>query len=473
VRVSATPHPSVPIVRFLGGARTVTGSRFLVETPSARVLVDCGLFQGEKELRLRNWRDFPVPPSSIDAVALTHAHVDHSGYLPALVKQGFEGPIFATRSTLELCRIVLPDSGHLQEEDAAYANRKGYSKHAPALPLYSEADALRALERFCAVAFDEEVEIAAGVSARFRRAGHILGSAAIALSIDGNPPRRLVVSGDLGRGNHPVLRPADPPPEADAILIESTYGDRLHPHPTAVVAFEEAILRTVARGGSVVIPAFAVDRTEVILLELKRLRREGRIPDLPIYVDSPMALAALGVYRNAVASRTDEVLAEFASADGDPFDPGRLIEAHGTAESRAINQQHFPCIIISASGMATGGRVLHHLANRLPDPRNTIVLPGFQASGTRGRSLQEGAHSIKLLGRYVPVRAEILDLPAFSVHADRDELLAWLASAEKPPEIVYVVHGEPEAAESLSNAIERELGVPSVVPRDGECVRLR
>lgn len=469
--ISATPRPSVPILRFLGAAGTVTGSRFLLDAPRARVLVDCGLFQGEKALRLRNWSEFPVPPASIDAVVLTHAHVDHAGYLPALVRQGFAGPVFATAATRALCQIVLPDSGHLQEEDAAYANRKGFSKHTPALPLFSEADARATVERIRACAFDRPVEVAPGIRARFSHAGHILGAASVALEVDGASSRRLVVSGDLGRGSHPLLRDPAPPPEADVLLVESTYGDRRHPPASSLATFAEAIVRTAARGGSVVIPAFAVDRTEVVLLELRRLVREGRIPSLPVHVDSPMALAALDVYRDAIAEGSDEIKPGF-HGDGDPFDPGHLIEAHSIAESRAINDQRFPCIIISASGMATGGRVLHHLASRLPDPRNTVILPGFQAAGTRGRSLLEGARTVKLLGRYVPVRAEVLDVSAFSVHADQAELLGWLRRAPRPPEMIHVVHGEPESATALESAIERELGWPAAVARDLECVRL-
>lgn len=469
--ISTTPRPSVPILRFLGAAGTVTGSRYLIDAPRARVLVDCGLFQGEKALRLRNWSAFPVDPASIDAVVLTHAHVDHAGYLPALVKQGFSGPIFATHATRALCRIVLPDSGRLQEEDAAYANRKGFSKHTPALPLYSEADAALAVERFRTVPFDRPVEIAPGFRARFTHAGHILGAASIALDIDGAAARRLVVSGDLGRGRHPLLRGPAPPPEADAILVESTYGDRQHPPASSLAAFEEAIARTVERGGSIVIPAFAVDRTELVLLELRRLVRAGRIPSLPVYVDSPMALAALDVYRTAIAEGSAEIKPGFRG-DGDAFDPGRLIEAHSVTDSRAINEQRTPCIILSASGMATGGRVLHHLANRLPDPRNTVILPGFQAVGTRGRSLLDGARTVKILGRYVPIRAEVVGVSAFSVHADQTELLAWLRSAPRAPEMVYVVHGESDAATAFERAIERGLGWPATVARDLECVRL-
>lgn len=471
---SAKLHPSVPILRFLGAAGTVTGSRFLVETPRARVLVDCGLFQGLKPLRLRNWEPFPVEPDSIDAVVLTHAHVDHCGYLPALVKQGFQGPVFATPGTHALCRIVLPDSGHLQEEDASYANRKGFSKHSPALPLFTEDDAWRALDLFAPQPFHAWFDAADGVRVRFQRAGHILGAASALLEIataGASAPRRLLASGDLGRPQHPILRPPDPPPEADAILIESTYGDRAHESVESDGAFEQAISRTAARGGRVVIPAFAVDRTEVVLLELRRLMDEGRIPRLPVFVDSPMALAALALYRDAMRKSSPEVRPDFRG-DDDPFDTGRLVEVRSVEESKATLAYRMPLIVISASGMATGGRVLHHLAHVLPDSRNTVILPGYQAEGTRGRALADGAHAVKMHGRYVPVRAEVLSLPLFSVHADRSELLAWLRSAQKAPDVVYVVHGEPSASAAFETLVERELGVVATVPRDGEKVRL-
>ena len=467
-------RPGVPLLRFLGAAGTVTGSRFLVDGPRARVLVDCGLFQGLKPLRLRNWEPFPVEPETIDAVVLTHAHVDHCGYLPALVKNGFRGPVFATPYTEGLCRIVLPDSGHLQEEDASYANRKGFSKHSPALPLFTEEDAWRALDRFQTKPFGVDFEAAPGVRVRFQRAGHILGAASVRLELDvpgASAPRRVLVSGDVGRPFHPILRPPDPPGEADAILVESTYGDREHEPLEPDGAFEQAIARTAARGGRIVIPAFAVDRTEVLLLALRDLMQAGRIPQLPVFVDSPMALAALALYREAMRKGSPEVRPEFRG-DGDPFDPGHLVEVRSVEESKATLAHRMPLIVISASGMATGGRVLHHLAHVLPDPRHCVILPGYQAEGTRGRALAEGARAVKMHGRHVPVRAEVLSLPAFSVHADQSELVDWLRGAKPAPEVVYVVHGEASASATLESVVERQLGVVAAVPRDGETVRL-
>lgn len=463
--------PGAPLLRFLGATQTVTGSRFLVDTPHARVLVDCGLFQGLKDLRERNWAAFPVDPASIDAVLLTHAHVDHSGYLPALARNGFRGPVFATRGTIALSRIVLPDCGHLQEEDAAYANRKGYSKHVPALPLYTEDDARRVLAQLREVAFDQSTEVAPGIRAVFRPSGHILGAATLHLEIDGSRRSSLVFSGDLGRPRHPILRPPSPCPGADVIVSESTYGDRCHEDVDSMRRFEETIVRTAARGGVVVLPSFAVDRTEVILFHLRRLVRAGRVPNLPVYVDSPMALASLAVYRQAIAEGSPEVQPELAREE-DPFDPGRLVEAHKAEQSKAINERSGPLIVISASGMATGGRVLHHLLRRLPDERNTVLLAGFQAAGTRGRTLLDGARSIKMLGCYVPVRAEVVHVPAFSVHADQTEITDWLRGAPRPPSAVFFVHGEPEATASLHALVERELGWNAVVPRFGENVRL-
>jgi metallo-beta-lactamase family protein len=462
---------TVPLLRFLGATGTVTGSRFLLETPRARVLIDCGLYQGLKPLRLRNWSPFPVDPATIDAVALTHAHLDHSGYLPGLARLGFRGPVFATAGTQALAGIVLPDSAHIQEEDASYANRKGYSKHTPALPLYTGADAERVLEQFRVVSFFQATEIAPGVRATFLPAGHILGSAMILLTIDGPRPRTVLCSGDLGRPQHPILVPPTDPPAADVILVESTYGDREHEDAAALQRFEEAIVRTVERGGTVVIPSFAVDRTEVLLLHLRHLVQAGRVPNLPVYVDSPMALAALTVYRRAIVEAGIEIRPGFG-AGGDPFDPGHLIEAHTVEESIAINDAGAPIIIISASGMASGGRVLHHLARCLPDPRNTVLLVGFQAEGTRGRSLADGARELKMLGRYVGVRAEVVSVPAFSVHADRREIVAWLRRAPRAPETTFVIHGEPQAATALHDAIEHELGWTAAVPRYLENVRV-
>ena len=469
--MSTVKRPSAPLLRFLGAAETVTGSRFLVDTPRARILVDCGLFQGLKPLRLRNWDPFPVDPATVDAVVLTHAHLDHTGYLPTLTRNGFQGKIFATAGTEALSRIILPDSGYLQEEDAAYANRKGYSKHAPALPLYTEEDAERTLQHFAAVPFDTPVKVAPKIKATFRPAGHILGSATITLELEGGRKRTVMFSGDLGRPKHPILRPPAPPPEADIMVVESTYGNRRHEDTESLQRFEDAIIRTAARGGSVIIPAFAVDRTEVILFHLQHLTRTNRIPAMPVYVDSPMALATLATYRQALATGSPEVAPQLANAPA-PFDPGHLIEARSVAQSMAINEQRYPSIIISASGMATGGRVLHHLAHRLPDHRNTVILVGFQTEGTRGRLLLEGARAIKMLGRYIPVRAEIVNVPAFSVHADQREMLNWLRKIPHEPEIVFIVHGEQDAATALHEKIKTDLGWTAAVPRHLEQVRL-
>lgn len=469
----AHPHarPKVPVLTFLGAAGTVTGSRFLVDTPEARVLVDAGMFQGLKDLRLRNWQPFPVPPSSIDAVAVTHAHIDHVGYLPVLARDGLRGPVHATAGTGELAGIVLPDSGHLQEEEAAYANRKGFSKHRPALPLYTEEDARWSLRLFTPQAYDEEVEIAPGVHLTFRPAGHILGSATATLRLADAGDRRIVFSGDLGRPRHPLLRPPAPIGAADIVVTESTYGDRRHDDAGAMDRLAEAITRTARRGGTVLIPAFAVDRTEVVLFHLRRLAAEGRIPRLPVYVDSPMALAALRVYRKALADGQPELLPDLSLLH-DPFDAGDVHEVRDVMESKALADLRGPSIIVSASGMASGGRVVHHLARLATSHRNTVLLAGFQAPGTRGRLLADGVRQLKMLGRYVTVRAEVVDLQGFSVHADQTELLAWLETATPPPEIVYVVHGEPAAADALRHHVDRRLGLTAVVPRQGERVRL-
>lgn len=463
-------NPASPLLHFLGAAGTVTGSRFLVEDAGTRVLVDCGLFQGHKELRLRNWAPFPVDPSSIDAVVLTHGHLDHVGYLPALARDGFTGPVWCTPYTAELARIVLEDSARLQEEEAAYANRKGYSKHKPALALYTSDDAALALSLLQPVPLHHDMTVADGVEVRLGNAGHILGSATVSLHLQ-RSDRRLLFTGDLGRSNHPLLRPPDDPPAADIVVTESTYGNRGHDDEEAAFdAMAEVITRAAERGGTVVIPAFAVDRTEVVLLALGRLMTQGRIPQLPVYADSPMALRVLDVYRDAIAQRSPELRAEL---DADPFaSVGSLQEVHTTAESRALHDLRYPSIIVSASGMATGGRVLHHLNKRLPDHRNAVILAGFQAGGTRGRQLADGARSVKLLGSYVAVRAEILQLNAFSVHADADELVDWLGRLPAAPELAFVVHGEAAAAEALQGRLGDDLDWTAVVPRAGERVRI-
>ena len=454
---------------FLGGAGTVTGSRFLLSGDDRRVLVDCGLFQGLRELRRRNWDAFPVEPGSIDAIVLSHAHLDHCGYLPALVRDGFTGPVHCTEGTARLAGIVLHDSAHLLMEDTEHARRHGYSRHSEPRPLYTDGDVDRAIACVKTTPFDEQREVARGVRAMLQRAGHILGSASVL--IDWDVDHKVLFSGDLGRPQHPLLCPPPPPPPADVVVVESTYGDRAHEPGNAADRLRDAIVRTVRRGGSVVIPAFAVDRTEVILMSLRALRRRGDIPDVPIFVDSPMALAALDVYREALRGHWPELRADIGTSD-DPFDPGNLHELHTVDQSKTLNDPKWPCIIVSASGMVSGGRVLHHLEGLLPDARNTVVLAGYQAIGTRGRDLAEGARTVKIHGRYVPVRAQVVDVPMFSVHADGTEIVDWLGQADRAPDVCYVVHGEPSAAAALRDTIHTQLGWTSVVPRMGERVRL-
>jgi len=467
--------PKARILRFLGGAGTVSGSRFLIESGDTRVLIDCGLFQGLKDLRLRNWERFPVAPETIDAVVLTHAHLDHCGYLPALFKGGFRGRVLCTPGTRELCKVILADSAFIQERDAEFANKHGFSKHEPALPLYGKEHAARVLELFETAPYQQPRAIANGVEIEFHIAGHILGSSIVSVELDDatddRKSRRLAFSGDLGRPDHPLLRPPDPPPDADVLVIESTYGNRTHEDEAVIDRFANVVSRTIGNGGTVLIPAFAVDRTEVLLRLLEQLVRAGRIPETPIYVDSPMALAALKTYRLAIQEGWEEIRPELHGKE-QPFSAGQLVEVRDVEESKKLTASSDAAIVISASGMATGGRVLHHLAARLPDSRNCVILAGFQAAGTRGRNLLEGARTLKLLGRYIPVRAEIVNLTALSVHADRDELIAWAGSAARKPELSFVVHGEPDASESLREALETQLGFPAVVPRQQERIRL-
>ena len=441
-----------PRLRFLGAAGTVTGSRFLVEHTSGRVMVDAGLFQGLRHLRRSNWDPFPVDPHSIDAVVLTHAHIDHSGWLPGLVRDGFNGPIHATERTCDLCRILLPDSAHIQEEQARFANERGFSRHHPALPLYTSADAEAALALLSPVPFDTAFPVTDAIDATLVPAGHILGSASVHLDID-DGRHTVLVSGDLGRGDHPLLVGPTTPPAAQTVLVESTYGDSVHDPPVHDEdALADAVGTTAARGGSVLIPAFAVDRTELLLLLLQRLMRERRIPTLPVFADSPMALSVLEVYRDELGGDID-------------FDPGGgLHQCRSVEQSMAIAGHLGPAIIVSASGMATGGRVLHHLERMLPDPRNTVVLCGFQAAGTRGRSLADGASSVRLHGRDIPVRCTVVQLTSMSVHADADDLVGWVDRLSERPDHVYVVHGEPEASEALARRLRRELDLDATVP---------
>lgn len=454
-------------LRFLGATATVTGSKFLVTAGGTQVLVDAGLFQGPKALRRRNRLPLGIDPAALDGVVLSHAHLDHVGYLPVLVRHGLRCPVLATEATARLAAIVLADSGRLQEEEAEFANRHGYSKHHPALPLYTEADAKAAAARITPVALGGATE-AGGVRLSLTSAGHILGSATVRVEIDEG--RAAVFSGDLGRAAHPLLAAPAPPPPCDVLVLESTYGDRTHEDEEAALERLAGIIRrTDARGGVVVIPAFAVDRTEVILHHLRRLGEQGRIPEIPVYVDSPMGVAVLDVYRAAIAAHDPELRMGVTVDDFSP--PGGVREVRSVAESIRLNEIERG-IIVSSSGMATGGRVLHHLARRLPDERNSVLLVGYQSVGTRGARLLSGATAVKMLGSYVPVRAEIGDIQGFSVHADAGELVEWVARCSPPPRLVYLVHGEPEASASLARRLVTETGVAAVVPSPGEVVSI-
>jgi metallo-beta-lactamase family protein len=458
-------------IRFLGAAGTVTGSRFLVSHGSVRVLVDAGLFQGAKELRLRNRAPFPVPPDELDAAVLTHAHIDHSGALPLLGRAGFRGPVHCTAATRDLAGLLLPDSGRLQEEEARYANKRGYSKHAPAAaPLYSEEDALRVLPQLSPLRYGERREIAPGVAVRFRRAGHILGSALVELELDGASPRRLLFSGDLGRYGAPILPDPEAGTAADFLVLESTYGGRRHPETSAEEALAAEVRRAVAEGGALVIPAFAIGRTQEILFTLRELERKTAIPVVPVFVDSPMAVDATPIYAAHRAEHDDETVRLFAAGE-EPLRPARVTFCRSPAQSKAVNDVRGPCVIVSASGMATGGRVLHHLARRLPDPRTTVLLVGYQAAGTRGWSLQNGAATLRIHGDDVPVRARVATIGGFSAHADEDEIRRWLSSFPSPPRTTFLVHGEPGALAAAKERMDA-LGWSAHVPRHLEEVAL-
>jgi metallo-beta-lactamase family protein len=450
-----------PTIKFLGAVGTVTGSRFIVEGKNSKVMIDCGLYQGLKELRLKNWEKFPEEPTSIDAIVISHAHLDHCGYLPKLVREGYEGPIYCTPYTAKLAAIVLRDSAKLQTEDAKYAKKKGFSKHKDPTGLYNAEEAERAIALFHPVPFHTPFQVAEEVSVTFHRSGHILGSSFVDLNVEG---KRVVFTGDIGRGNHMVLTNPDliPAGPISALVTESTYGNRTH--PTSDDSLANAINRTIKRHGNILIPAFAVDRTEIMLMTLKRLIKNKQIPNIPIYVDSPMALSALNYYRDAINSRSPEIRPELFDLPEDPFDPGALSEATTVEASKALNDIT-QSIIISASGMATGGRVVHHLENMLPNPNNSVLLVGYQAAGTRGQYLLSGAKTIKMYGKYVEVNAEIIQIEEFSVHADSEELLQWFKSANSIPDCVYTVHGESDSAESFANLIHNKLNWKAQVPK--------
>jgi len=452
-------------ITFLGATETVTGSRFLVSSGTRKILIDAGMFQGTHEIRRRNWDPFPIDPSTIDAVVLTHAHLDHCGYLPLLVRNGFNKKVLCTNYTAKLASVILRDSARLQMEDAKFAAEKGFSKHAAPLPLYNIADVEKTLDFFAPVAFREKIVLAPDASVTFYPSGHILGSAFIVLEIDG---KTLLFTGDMGRNNHPLLSPPDNPPTThiDTVVTESTYGDRAH--EASIGLFADEINQALKRGGSILIPAFAVDRTEVILMALRELITSRGIPNIPIYVDSPMALTALDYYRDAVRTNALELRAGVAEKwkSTDPFDPGNLTELRTVDESKSINNLANSSIVISASGMATGGRVVHHLANMLPDPKNTVILVGFQAAGSRGRSLEEGKKEIKMHGKWIPVHAHVSKVESFSVHADGNELISWLKKVAKPDQ-VFVVHGEHDAQKIFAGRLESELGWNAIVPQAG------
>ena len=450
---------------FLGGTGTVTGSKTLVETTGGTFLVDCGLFQGPREIRSRNWEHFPRDPASIDAIVLTHAHLDHCGYIPVLARDGFDGPIYCTPNTASLAAIVLRDCAKLQEEDASFARKKGFSRHAEPRALYESIDALHAVDQFVEVEFRADFTPVPGTIARFDPAGHILGSSILTID-DGT--RRVAFSGDLGRDNHPLLLRPSSPVDVDAIVVESTYGDREHENIDAELdEMVAAITRTIKRGGTVVIPAFAVDRTEVLLKALHDLQDTHRIPKVPIHVDSPMALAAMHVYQQAITDGDPEMTSAAIAQGPDIISPANLFEATTPEQSKKLDLGGAR-IIISASGMGSGGRVVHHLKAMLPDRDNCVILAGYQGVGTPGRALLDGAQEIKLHGRYVPVNAEIVDVGAFSVHADATELVEWLRGASAPPSRVCVIHGEPDPAATLAGRITRELGISAVVPETGD-----
>ena len=447
---------------FLGATGTVTGSKYLLEAGGGRMLIDCGLFQGYKQLRLRNWARPPFEPDSVDAVVLTHAHLDHSGFLPRLVAQGFRGPVYCTPGTLQLCRILLPDSARLQEEDARFANQRGFSRHSPALPLYTEQDARRALESLRPVAFDTGFTPLAGLQASFSPASHLLGAASLLVR---TRQARVVFSGDLGRDDDVIMRPPAAPPDCDHLVIESTYGDRQHPDTPPQEELAAALRATLEAGGVAVVPTFAIGRAQELLVYLRRLRLGGALPAVPVYLDSPMAIEATRLYGRLRAEHrlSDEECAALQDS---------ALHIATAQESRELDQRTGPMIILAASGMATGGRVVHHLKRFAPEARNLILLSGFQAGGARGAALAAGAQHIRIHGEEVPVRAQVRQLRGLSAHADAPGLLRWARRLPHPPRLVYITHGEPGASDALRARFEHELSWPARVPEYRDSVEI-
>lgn len=453
---------------FHGAAGTVTGSRHLLRIGGKNILVDCGLFQGPKNLRLKNWDPFPISPIDIDLIVLTHAHIDHTGYLPRLIRQGYSNPIICTHTTAQLCKYLLPDTAHLQEEEARWANKKGYSKHSPALPLFTAEDAENTLKLFKPVQFGDHFNIAPGYRLKFRPTGHILGAAYLDIkTTDNGHPRKIVFSGDLGRPRDEILREPSQAYNVDYLVLESTYGDRRHSAEQPRAELVRVIRQTVERGGALIIPAFSVGRTQTLLYILRELEEEKLIPALPVFVDSPMAIGATDVFRNNTRDLNLECRTEFLSGKN-LFSPTNLRYAQTVDESMAINRQTDPCIIISASGMLAGGRVLHHLKNRLGDKQNTLLFIGYQAEGTRGRQILDGAQKIKIFGKEIPVKAHIERIEGFSGHADYQEILAWLMGFNQAPKHIFLVHGEPDAAGALADRIRERFGWTVSIPSEGQ-----
>lgn len=445
-------------ITFLGGANTVTGSKYLVRHDGHSLLVDCGLFQGYKQLRLRNWTPLPIGPDAVNAVVLTHAHLDHSGYIPLLVKQGFTGKVYATSGTQDLCKILLPDSGHIQEEDAAFANRHGFSKHTPALPLYTRQDALDCLPHIKAVEMGSTFQPIPGWRVTFTSAGHILGAASVLLEV---ADRRILFSGDLGRPDDSIMLAPQPPPAADTVLIESTYGDRQHPVENLMSELGTALHKLAARGGVAVVPVFAVGRAQAVLHAIAQLKANGKVPHtLPVFLDSPMAVHTTHLFEHHIGEH------RLSPHDAHALAKGATM-VNSTDESKALAARHGPMVILSASGMATGGRVLHHLEHRLGNHRNMVILTGYQAPGTRGATLASGAKTVRIHGRDIEVNAEVVQLQSASAHADAGQLLRWLRDMPNRPDQVYVVHGDLAAADALRARIEHELGWRALVPEHG------
>lgn len=449
-------------LQFLGATGTVTGSKYLLRHQGVRVLVDCGLFQGYKQLRLRNWAPFPLDPSTIDAVILTHAHIDHSGYLPVLARNGFRGKVYCTQATRELCRILLPDSGHLQEEEAAYANRHGFSRHHPALPLYTRADAQKCLQLFHPIDYGQDCKPAKGLHAMLSPSGHMLGSSLVRID-DGH--RSILFSGDLGRPDDLVLPAPHKPPQADFLVVESTYGDRLHRRDDVLSTLAALINQTAARGGVVLIPSFAVGRAQSLMYCLQLLKERKAIPSLPVYLDSPMAADATEIYQRFPHEH------KLTPAQSESLFRNTHIVSTPD-ESRALGSRHVPLVIISASGMATGGRVVHHLKALAPDRRNTVIFAGYQAGGTRGAAMVAGARSVRIHGEDVPVRAQVAVLDQLSAHADAAEIVDWMRGFDRPPRQTFITHGEPAASDALRQRIERDLGWACRVPEHLQTVPL-